>query len=777
MAINTDLLIILPFLGQFITDSQTTDPLLGEVYFYEPDKITLKNVYEQTGDPFNPFQVTPNPIQLNPAGGFVNASGNIFVPYLYPFDEADNVTEQLYEVEARRTDNSLAWAISNFPENFDGGELGDEGSLVNLCPTYGFDFPVFNDFYNAIDNQPVRMWNGVNVEGDSANIAQGWRWINNGFATADFFYNFEPLAVGTLPTVNPLFKLNLSQAAGGTPGTANLLGFNLTGGNQLEDKEFTYQLFLSDSTGTLGTLEVAVGVAGANILTPTTVGTIPITSSFIQQSITFTMPDVSGQIDSEDFNPQVLLLFKLPLSFPAGTIISFSGTFCSLGDTVIELDKIEPMSRGSNVSRAWWNNLQGRFYLPSLQPTTSGLPFSNSKGSIAPFSDVGNIWIGAANEEEMYGLQASSMPLNGQTIVTEQPLLSTITDRFLATSVAAAAGNSFDITPVTTTEFDIETRVQSVSYSTWTSSTASITIGTSSGSGIPYLNVTNQALNVLDVEFTDATLDPDKEETFYIKSTDAGNTLKRGTGYLTRNINNMVGLFSNGSTAITPIDYTTNVDTTIANTGTLPAEVQITFDGYSGAGQIQSSLQKLTGIYPPNIPINAVLYRNYFCFIIEDNNENVMIRPPPIVIQFHVDGNGIQIPSRTHTYTLNLDSSQINDGTYLATQLNNLISTSDTYTITVNSLPANGDFLLLSTGNASFIVVFYDTAFSKPANPVPSRPPIFVEFNSVTPTTTAELTTSLIDALSNDVGGIPTAGDLQLTPLADASILQYYTRV
>ena len=79
MAINIDNLIILPFLGQFITDAATTDPLLGEVSFFKTDKITLKNVYQKTGDPMDPFEVAQNPVQLNAAGGFVNASGNIFV--------------------------------------------------------------------------------------------------------------------------------------------------------------------------------------------------------------------------------------------------------------------------------------------------------------------------------------------------------------------------------------------------------------------------------------------------------------------------------------------------------------------------------------------------------------------------------------------------------------------------------------------------------------------------------------------------------------------------
>ena len=235
MAINFDLLIPLSTIGQFIIDELTANPIAGEVFFYEPDKVTLKNVYEQTGDPFNPFQVTQNPIQLNAAGGFVNGSGNIFIPYLYLFDETDNKTEQLYYVEVRRSDSSLDWALDNFGENYPlSGSPEEDTEVINLCPTYGFDLPVFNGFYTQTNEQPVRMNWVTSRDTDGALIAQGWLWFNNGFDDSDFFYEFEVIPIGTLPDVNPIFKLKLTQTTFGTPGTINFLAFAIGYGKEIK---------------------------------------------------------------------------------------------------------------------------------------------------------------------------------------------------------------------------------------------------------------------------------------------------------------------------------------------------------------------------------------------------------------------------------------------------------------------------------------------------------------------------------------------------------------
>ena len=72
-------------------------------------------------------------------------------------------------------------------------------------------------------------------------------------------------------------------------------------------------------------------------------------------------------------------------------------------------------------------------------------------------------------------------------------------------------------------------------------------------------------------------------------------------------------------------------------------------------------------------------------------------------------------------------------------------------------------------------MIFFNTAAAKPINPIPTRPPIFIEFTNAT--TTAQLTTDIGTALRDRVGCIPTAGDLKLTILDPASDLQYYVRV
>lgn len=769
MAIDPTFLVPLSTIGQFIIDELTINPLPGRVFFYKPDKLTLKNVYEQTGDPFNPFQVTPNPIQLNAAGGFVNGSGNIFIPYLYFFDEVDNQTSELYYVEVRRPlpDNSLAWALDNFGENYPASGLPEEaGELTNLCPSYGFDIPTFNGFYTQANEQPVRNWRHPSDELND--IAQGWRWVNNGTASSDFFYEFvDP---GTIPG-NPLYKLVLTQTTFGTPGTTNWLGFEITKGNQLQDKELTYQIHLDDTTSTIGTYNVGI-VAANNLNTVTNVGTIAVNASFEQQSINFQMPDVSGIISNA--NEIIYLVIELPFAFPAATALGFSATLTTIGDVIIADDDIPTTNSGTQAATQFWSQLGGGI-VEGNNAGNSGLPFSNAKGYITIFNDVANVWTGAKNETGAYETFASSLPLNGQTLVSNQPLLSTITDRFLGTAIAQVGGNSFVITPINATEFDINTRISSNPYTPWTSSTAAIIITQQGGgTGIPQLTVISQVANVLNVEFTNAALNADVVEVPFIKS-ETGIVFP-AAGYLQRNINNMVGVYAIVASFPNLLNFTHNTNVVSANTGVLPAQSSITFapGGVGAATNIQASLQSVSGG-----GATAQVYRNYLCFVNTAPVLSEMPIPPPMVIQFHVNSNGVQIPSANHTYTVPLETADLSNGTLLATKLNETISgnAAGGHKITVNALPVNGTFLNCSTGNANFVIIFHntDTSGTKPVNPEPDRPPIYVVITNAT--TTAQLTTLLANTYVSKIGTIPSVADLKLTPLNETSDLQYYVRV
>ncbi|MDX1428260.1 MAG: hypothetical protein R3206_10595, partial [Salegentibacter mishustinae] len=141
---------------QEFTDPTTLLPVVGYIKFFKTDKITIKNFYQQTGNPSTPFQVAPNPTNLDTAGGIS------FVPYLYPYDETDEDTEELYYIEVRRTaDDSLVFTFDNFPENFDqsGGNTTIE-NVINKCPSYGFDNPVMGTNYTEDNENPVQNpWN------------------------------------------------------------------------------------------------------------------------------------------------------------------------------------------------------------------------------------------------------------------------------------------------------------------------------------------------------------------------------------------------------------------------------------------------------------------------------------------------------------------------------------------------------------------------------------------------------------------------------------------
>jgi hypothetical protein len=69
----------------------------GVVTFYEPDMVTLKNVYYQAGTPgFFSFVPAPNPMVLSGAGTPMDANGNDIILFYYPFSETDSNVSQTY---------------------------------------------------------------------------------------------------------------------------------------------------------------------------------------------------------------------------------------------------------------------------------------------------------------------------------------------------------------------------------------------------------------------------------------------------------------------------------------------------------------------------------------------------------------------------------------------------------------------------------------------------------------------------------------------------------
>ncbi|MDX1372741.1 MAG: hypothetical protein R3321_09745, partial [Nitrososphaeraceae archaeon] len=146
--------------------------------------------------------------------------------------------------------------------------------------------------------------------------------------------------------------------------------------------------------------------------------------------------------------------------------------------------------------------------------------------------------------------------------------------------------------------------------------------------------------------------------------------------------------------------------------------------------------------------------------------------PPPYVIQFFVDNSGVNVKSSIKTITCNFESGSMSSTSYLASTLNSAINTEGDYTITVNSVPGNGEYFTISTSNKKINVVMNATnvAPSPPSKPDLSTSTIFVDY--LTTDSTAIVRDKIYDTIRTDLGSIPTANDLSL--IAPSSDLEYY---
>lgn len=93
------------------------DPLTaGVVTFYQPDMVTLKNVYYQSGTPGNyTYIAAPNPLILSGAGTPMDVNGNDIILFYYPYSETDSSISQPYFITVYDEFGTLQFTRSNFP--------------------------------------------------------------------------------------------------------------------------------------------------------------------------------------------------------------------------------------------------------------------------------------------------------------------------------------------------------------------------------------------------------------------------------------------------------------------------------------------------------------------------------------------------------------------------------------------------------------------------------------------------------------------------------------
>jgi len=759
MAVNNTLLIISPLMRQYFTDPDTLLPVVGTVTFYKTDKITLKNIFQQTGNPNDPFQVAPNPVTLDTAGAIP------FLHYVYPYDEDDETTEELYYVEIRRDDNSLVFALDNFPENFvSGGADSGSTSLANRCPSYGFDNPVFANIYTESNENPIRD-NWSNDIGQGVRPATGWTWILSDISDlSDFFYEAIAIPTGQI-TGNPIYLMNFKATSIVTQ-TRNDIRFRLCAANELEGQTINYNIFMQDNLSLLSSLPVYVESKTSGDLIQ--VGSFDIDASLSLRELSFTMPTLT--VDSSIPNDPTYLLIRMPLNSTFD--ISMTATYCYIGDPA-SISRL-PVPYGQSQVKQLFSELSGLLTNTDNNYLISDIPLVYKKGRLGAIQQTGRLFTASADINPELG---DANRLDDTTLVRGDNLGNTLADRFLDISgLSPFGGNTFVFSSVIASAFDIETQVSSPSFSTWTSSNGDITIAEVSNPATPLSSVVDAGLARRLIVTFNNNFNANSQQNWDIKSTNDRSKFARGSGYVSNVINNVVGNYTQATTSIpSVVDFNVSSDVTIVTTdpgsGGSPAICTIEFaaSGFTSPNLIFS---KTNTISIPNTAYFLELYENYFAF----NDQTYATTPlsPPYVLSFLVDGEGEQnVSSSIKTYVTNFDGSQINDGDYLAFALNETINGGEIYTITIVNVPTNGHLLSISTSNKTINLVYYDIAETKPNKPDENISTIFIEYEQTD--TTDQVKQKTIDAIAQNTGSIPRSDDLNLASLS--SELDYYVYI
>lgn len=746
MAIIDSQLVHQPQIEQKFLDPNTLGPVNGIVTFFKTDKTTLKNIYIETFDPENPFEVAENPQTLLVTGAFEQPI------YYYFYDETDNTTEELYFIEVKDAASVVVLEVDNFVENFNSTVPEDDsGDLKNLCPSFGFDLPLLASFYNTSSPQFIQE--------DETQVALGWLWYKNAPTNSDFYYSYEEIDSGTLDG-NPHFEITLIVANSGVAQSINWIGFPIANSNTLDGDTINFQFYATDkSTVPVTTLEVALAIDGD--WTPTDLVSTALTSSRVLYQATATMPDLSSQFTVD--TAKIYLCIKLPLA--QDFEISFTGTFAYLGDQETS-PSIPFYDYGKSVASQLLPQFDTGIEGNANEDIADGaLALAQYNGTINTRNSTGTIFIAPISKTFNYALQLANL-----TLVRDQFIIAPniLTNRFLddGGNLSGLAGNSFVITNTVTSAFDVATISGSVSYSTWASQTTDITIVKSTAStsyGIS--SVLNGTLQI------DVTFDTNyvADTTAYNPSipTGGGDLWEEGTTSTYKGPDAGAFISYIGTMAATDpgneewyMSFTNSSDitvtTTAPGTGGTPATVELllTAGAFASAADIETVGATFRVGYDEQYSV--IIYSNVLLYTDVAATELPAI--PPFAIQFHVDSAGDIIPVSNSNITVNIPTSSLGDGELIAALINDAINVAESYTVTVVDVPDNGDILNISTTDTDLNVIFYDTAQAKPANPDPDRLPIYVEFTTSDSTDTISKTLSSV--LISDVGGIPTTGDL-----------------
>ena len=740
-----------------ITSSNAGDPLdFGTITFFDQDdKVTLQDTFSDR----NLTIPNTNPITLDAVGSF---------PPIYMLEEA-------YFIIIRDKFNNLVATLDDYLPIPDVSAASTELPLGNLFPNYGFETKV-NETIFSETSLPANSTTAVSA-------GAFWEIVTTETNPNNTYDYLELGASGLLG--NPRNELQLRSTNNSSGQSINNYFMILGAYNMFQDVQLQLSIFTRLISGSPTTIPVQLvrtknGVAE----TPINVGSINIDVTRTQETLTFTVPDLTTA--DYDNNDVLRLVLNLPLNvdFQHG----YTGTWAQLspGGSL----NITEQSISTSAAQQLFGS--GQDSLGSdTQFEMRGLPIAMGEASFFPLNMTGEVFTGGENVTAYDEFSASMLPEldegQGVELVRNEVIGQTQTNRlidYLRTHNLTQSTLSFIATSAINV-VSVETGIGTEENSTWqTSAGPRITVSKTTDELTFKLSAKTTGNGRVVFTFVDQ----------FAASTNPFNPTYSGGGGLVYStppasgpMINWIGSSDFISPSITAIRFVNFVSSFTINNGspTENASAQFRFVGNyafphktddaldnSGAPNRVNSLIQTTGecyqgftggvkerISPGGTFLSSQIQSGFISYNDSANNPATQPVQPSRVINFGpLDGS----TARTGVdSTLTIILTKSDTAPQIARKVSEGVNTSFIEDITIVSTPTNGDVVEMSNSTTDFNLIFFDTALTKPTNPSTVRKPIFVEYT--TGQTTTQIATSTASAINLGVMGVPRAADLGFT--------------
>ena len=742
------------------TGANAGDPLdFGRIFFFDnANKVTPQDTYNDR----DLTVLNPNPLILDALGSS---------PPIYLIDNP-------YYIEIYDKFNNLVATLENYlPDNSIVPTSGTE--IANLFSNYGFDTQINSNIYGETT---------IDLNGSTA-VSAGWRWESETIQPdAVNTYSYNIVSDNGL-LANPKNEILLRSSNKTAGETVNRFSSILGDYNKYQGLQLGFSIYARVVSGAPQTL-VCELIRTRNGVDQTSinVGSFDITATRTQETFLFTVPVLTDANYSNDDTVRFVINFPLNTDFEYG----LTGTWLQISADGTIAPSEEP---GSSVAGKEFFAESFRKLQSSSQYQNRGLPLAINEGFADVLNETGTIFQMGVGALPNYA--ASMGTLNDQgpgvELLRDNIIGMTQTNRlidFLRTNNITQSRHTFLVDrPGSANILDITTGIGAAPNSAWASLAAPrITVTDVTDEFIYRLNVTTlgngQVLFTFVDQFDAFTLG---HQPIY-SGTAAGLFLSGGvTGSVI--VDWFIGIefvFNNTNGASAQWNY---FYSEVLNNGSVSENAQIRFqfqdaenisyienstnnDGvgitnnFTGGKFIEvRNIYKGIGFRREQNSVNIRVVNYFTGFLAYNDIGQNPVRQgaiPPRVIGFSIDG--VAYAGQTGNLSTAIVDILSGDAKEIVAQrISETINTSFLKSITIVSLPNNGDIVQLSNDQTDFNLIFWDTDQVQPANP-DSRVPIYVQYTTAQSTTDIGATAQT--QIENAVMGVPRAADLGL-PFTD----------